>query len=353
MDVIQDRKSDGSGSSVVNYINGPGIDNKLKQTTGSTTSYFLTDHLGSTVGLADQAGSITSQTSYDSFGNATSQLPTRYGYTGREADEYTGLMYYRARFYDPQIGRFISEDPIGFNGGDINLYGYVWNNPQSFVDPSGLDGMPLPQRRRPRRGRGIRRAPRGIVEPPPPTEPPQGEDPPPIIDPPPPTPTPTPTPSPIPTPSYPPPTPPTSSGECDCETAIPRMPDFYTGSVNFPLPFPILRSIPQIGSSLSLTIDRNYHIYVAPGIGAGGPKFWPGWSATAGWMITRCKPEEGQLQGFLTGKSYSGGGFIPLGNPLIGAGGYGTRSPGNGTAINFGVGSPGFSMGASYGFQIW
>jgi RHS repeat-associated protein len=121
----------------VNYINGPGIDNKLKQTTGSTTSYFLTDHLGSTVGLVDQSGSITSQTAYDSFGNATSQLPTRYGYTGREADEYTGLYYYRARFYDPQIGRFISEDPIGFSGG-INWYAYVNNNPIRFNDPFGL-----------------------------------------------------------------------------------------------------------------------------------------------------------------------------------------------------------------------
>jgi RHS repeat-associated protein len=138
MDVIQDRKSDGSGTSVVNYVNGPGIDDKLKQTTGTTTSYFLTDHLGSTVGLVDQAGSITSQTAYDSFGNASTQLPTRYGYTGRELDEYTGLMYYRARFYDPQIGRFISEDPIGFGGGDINLYGYVRNNPLRFNDPLGL-----------------------------------------------------------------------------------------------------------------------------------------------------------------------------------------------------------------------
>jgi RHS repeat-associated protein len=138
MDVIQDRKSDGSGTSVVNYVNGLGIDDKLKQTTGTTTSYYLSDHLGSTVGLADQAGSITSQTIYDSFGNATGPLPTRYGYTGREYDEYTGLMYYRARFYDPQIGRFISEDPIGFGGGDINLYAYVGNNPINYKDPTGM-----------------------------------------------------------------------------------------------------------------------------------------------------------------------------------------------------------------------
>ncbi|MGD9630852.1 MAG: RHS repeat-associated core domain-containing protein [Pyrinomonadaceae bacterium] len=77
---------------------------------------------------------------YDPFGNATGTLATRYGFTGRERDDATGLMYYRARFYDPKLGRFISEDPIGFGGGDINLYGYVWNNPVSFTDPMGLDG---------------------------------------------------------------------------------------------------------------------------------------------------------------------------------------------------------------------
>jgi hypothetical protein len=52
------------------------------------------------------------------------------------------MIFYRARFYDPQIGRFTSEDPIGFRGGDVNLYGYVWNNPQHFKDPFGLDGEP-------------------------------------------------------------------------------------------------------------------------------------------------------------------------------------------------------------------
>ena len=49
-------------------------------------------------------------------------------------------MYYRARWYDARYGRFITEDPIGFDGRDINLYGYVWNNPMHYRDPFGLDG---------------------------------------------------------------------------------------------------------------------------------------------------------------------------------------------------------------------
>jgi RHS repeat-associated protein len=135
MDVLQDRKSDGT---VTNYVNGLGIDNKLKQTSSTTSSYFLQDHLGSTVALTNSSGTISESASYDSFGRVlSSNLSTRYQYTGREYDDYTNLMFYRARFYDPQIGRFISEDPIGFAGG-VNWYAYVKNNPILFRDPLGL-----------------------------------------------------------------------------------------------------------------------------------------------------------------------------------------------------------------------
>ena len=58
-------------------------------------------------------------------------------FTGREYDSETGLYFYRARYYDPKIGRFISEDPIGFQGGDLNLYAYVRNNPVNRTDPYG------------------------------------------------------------------------------------------------------------------------------------------------------------------------------------------------------------------------
>ncbi len=122
---------------VTKYQNGPGIDNKLSITTGANTAYFLADHLGSTNALTDGTGAITSQGSYDSFGNPTGNLATRYQFTGREFDPTIGLQFSRARFYDPKLGRFISEDPIGFEGGDVNLYGYTRNRPTSLRDPSG------------------------------------------------------------------------------------------------------------------------------------------------------------------------------------------------------------------------
>jgi RHS repeat-associated protein len=138
MDVVMDD----DGTTATTYQNGLGIDNKLKQNNGSD-AYFLQDHLGSTVGLASSAGSITDANTYDSFGNASnSAFPTRYQFTGREFDSKTGLNYYRARWYDPKVGRFISEDPIGFRGGDVNLYGYVENNPVNHSDPLGLAPTP-------------------------------------------------------------------------------------------------------------------------------------------------------------------------------------------------------------------
>lgn len=137
MDVVMDEDR----SNRTTYQNAPGIDNKLKLDTGSYPNYFLQDHLGSTLALTKSSGSVVDSTAYDSFGNPSNpSFSTRYQFTGRERDDLSGLIYYRARWYDPKVGRFISEDPIGFAGGDINLYGYVWNNPQNFTDPIGLDG---------------------------------------------------------------------------------------------------------------------------------------------------------------------------------------------------------------------
>lgn len=136
----QDVLVDDNSGTRTKYLNGQGIDNKLRVQTGSDVNYFLADHLGSTNGLADASGNLTASTNYDAFGNATNvNFPTRYQFTGREHDNFTGLHYYRARWYDANLGRFISEDPIGFAGGDVNLFAYVQNNSLNFTDPKGLE----------------------------------------------------------------------------------------------------------------------------------------------------------------------------------------------------------------------
>lgn len=87
-------------------------------------------------------GNAIQRYEYDSFGNIKHTPHPRwitqsYTYTGREMDYETGLYYYRARYYDPKVGRFITKDPIGFGGSDVNLYVYVGNNPINLVDPTG------------------------------------------------------------------------------------------------------------------------------------------------------------------------------------------------------------------------
>ncbi|MFN2493475.1 MAG: RHS repeat-associated core domain-containing protein, partial [Pyrinomonadaceae bacterium] len=130
-----------AGGRTVEYINGPGIDDILRQTSADTGSlYFAQDHLGSTVAITDASGDVVERAQYEPFGQTSGSSLTRYGFTGRELDDVTGLMYYRARWYDSVQGRFISEDPIGFSGGDVNLYAYVWQNPMDHTDPMGLDG---------------------------------------------------------------------------------------------------------------------------------------------------------------------------------------------------------------------
>lgn len=120
------------------YLNSLGLDNKLRVQTGSDVRYFLSDHLGSTTALTDPSGAITASNSYDSFGNpSNASFPSRYQFTGREFDNLNGLTYFRARWLDSKIGRFISEDPMGLNGG-VNQFAYVGNNPVNATDPSGL-----------------------------------------------------------------------------------------------------------------------------------------------------------------------------------------------------------------------
>ncbi|MDQ3010142.1 MAG: hypothetical protein M3X11_05510, partial [Acidobacteriota bacterium] len=134
-DIVLDKGTDGSS---IDYLNGLQIDQKLRQSGSRSTLYFLSDHLNSTVALTNDFGErIGSSLSYEAYGAGGSSLNTRFTYTGRELDSATGLMYYRARYYAPEIGRFISEDPSGFQDG-ANLYAYVNQNPVSFTDPSGL-----------------------------------------------------------------------------------------------------------------------------------------------------------------------------------------------------------------------
>jgi len=111
---------DGSGNILARYAQGVGVDEPLAELLSTTTNYYEQDGLGSATSLSSAAGVLTNTYSYDSFGKpagSTGTVTNRFQYTGRELDSETGMYYYRARYFDPSAGRFLSEDPIQFIGG--------------------------------------------------------------------------------------------------------------------------------------------------------------------------------------------------------------------------------------------
>ncbi len=105
--------------------------------------WYLRDNINSVRQIVGPDGTVLNAITCDSFGNIASETNPvagdRFQYTGREYDAELGLYYYRARYYDPSTGRFLSEDPLSFAAGDSNLYRYVFNTPTLYTDPSGLD----------------------------------------------------------------------------------------------------------------------------------------------------------------------------------------------------------------------
>ncbi len=129
-----------SGAAVTANLLSGGIDEIFSRADSSGALTPLKDALGSAIALVDSSGNVQTAYTYDPFGN-TSVTGTSNGnefqYTGRE-NEGNELYYYRARYYSPLLGRFISEDPIGFGGG-INKYAYSEGDPVDFRDSAGTD----------------------------------------------------------------------------------------------------------------------------------------------------------------------------------------------------------------------
>ncbi|MFF1919425.1 RHS repeat-associated core domain-containing protein [Streptomyces sp. NPDC058221] len=134
-------EQNGSGETAATVATS-GLDEFLTRTENGATQVYLTDALGSVVGLANSDGTVATKYAYDPNGTTTTTgtaTSNPYTFTGRE-DDGTGLLYYRDRYYDPETGRFISQDPIGQAGG-TNLYQYALSSPTNYTDPTGDNPM--------------------------------------------------------------------------------------------------------------------------------------------------------------------------------------------------------------------
>jgi RHS repeat-associated protein len=145
------------------YLHGPQVDQVLvdevfktvgSQQVSDEVLWLLSDQQGTIRDVVDDTDTLRKHTDYDSFGQITGEsyydasgavitathaeaVDQLFHYTGQERDEATGLQKHGGRWYDPRIGRWLSEDPIGFDAGDANLYRYVGNSPPNATDPTG------------------------------------------------------------------------------------------------------------------------------------------------------------------------------------------------------------------------
>lgn len=141
-------EADGANNITRYYIYGAGLLAMVMPTDEIYCYHY--NGTGSTIAMTDQSQAMVNKYAYDPFGKVANQeeaMAQPFKYVGQYGvmAEPNGFFYMRARYYDPNVGRFVSEDPIGFSGGDVNLYAHVWNNPVRYIDPWGLaPGDPYP-----------------------------------------------------------------------------------------------------------------------------------------------------------------------------------------------------------------
>jgi RHS repeat-associated protein len=135
-----------SGTQTARYLNGPrpaGVDAVLaRETSSGVVAWYLADRLGTVRDLVDNTGAAIDHIDYGSFGSLINESSPssgdRFKFADLDYDAATGLYFATHRAEEPSLGRWTTEDPIGFAGSDSNLYRYIHNHPADSVDPYGL-----------------------------------------------------------------------------------------------------------------------------------------------------------------------------------------------------------------------
>ena len=137
------------GATKAQYVTTLTIDDLISRIAEGSAVYYHKDGLGSVTALTDADQNLVTTYKYDAFGTVIAQTGTvisPYKFTSREFDSDSGFYYYRLRYYNSQVGRFITKDPLSFSIRrlpitNFNPYFYVYNNPINYVDPLGAVGI--------------------------------------------------------------------------------------------------------------------------------------------------------------------------------------------------------------------
>ena len=133
---------DGNNNITARFVYGDKINVPSYMEKGGQTYRVISDHLGSPRLIVNVAtGAVEQRIDFDTWGTVTNDTNSEFqvfGFAGGIYEAQTGLTRFGARDYDGATGRWTSKDPIRFNGGDSNLFGYVFSDPVNFIDPLGL-----------------------------------------------------------------------------------------------------------------------------------------------------------------------------------------------------------------------